>query len=585
MSSHPYLLGVICALPLAYLALAKWARPKPIPLIPHYPISSFWGDIPRLTDDMRKHGNIFDGDAFYGAAFKTGAPIWQLFVGPFDKWVGFADAQEMEDILNRATRTRAVDQSDIMLAAFSGTIPYGMPSLKTGDVWKKHRRVMSPLVTSKYLKSMTPAIAENAKALVDLWRNKMVKIQAHQATCFSCIDDFRYVSIDAITSITLGESLNTVPHALSVLESSEVAVDKHGGATLHLSKLPLYESLRYLFESIGDATTLPVFAAYIKQQTLRFTPTFRGHYKQVTNHAFSALSKARQDVAEARALGEEYEANSLVGMVAEKEGLPGQETLSEWELRDEILTYILITLPDGCSGGHDTTAAALQWGVKFLTENPAIQKTLHDELTRGLGDSPEGRPLTFDEMMSPERTPYLEAVVSEILRCAKVAVASSKQTTEPLKLLGTTIPPRTSIAWCTHVACDNANAFNEAKLRALDPLRSESSRKNGLGGRSLWTTPTDKFEPERWIMVDPETGHRTFNPRAGYSFPFGVGLRSCAGKQLAVLELKIYIATLNLAFFLSEVPEELSGHRATIQISRIPDQAFVAPVAWSSVNH
>ncbi|KAG8948147.1 hypothetical protein FRC00_008765 [Tulasnella sp. 408] len=198
-----------------------------------------------------------------------------------------------------------------------------------------------------------------------------------------------------------------------------------------------------------------------------------------------------------------------------------------------------------------------------------------------LVDSPESRPVTFDDMMFPEKTPYLEAVVSEILRCAKVAAASSKQTTEPLELLGTTIPPGTSIAWCTHIACDNATVANEAKLRALDPVRSESSRKNGLGGRGLWKTPTDKFEPERWITVDEKTGQKTFNPRAGYSFPFGVGLRSCAGKQLAVLELKIYIATLNLAFFLSDVPKELSSHRAQIQISRVPDQAYVAPIEWS----
>ncbi|KAG8910750.1 hypothetical protein FRC01_006150 [Tulasnella sp. 417] len=560
MTSHPYLLGAACAAPVLYLACAKWARPKPIPGIPHYPITSLLGDIPRVTEDMRVYGNIFDGGGFYNEAFKTGAPIWQLFVGPFDKWVGFADAQEMEDILNRATRTRAVDQSDIMLAAFSGTIPYGMVSLKSDDVWRKHRRVMNPLMTSKYLKSMTPAIAENARVLVDLWRSKMQRVKSKGATCFSCEDDFRYVSIDAITSIALGKSLDTIPHALSIIETSDIEIDSYGGAAFHLPKLPLYESLRYLFECIGDATTLPVFIAYIKQQTLRYTPTFRKHYKYVIDHIFSFVAEARQAVKEARALSEEYEAKSLVGMVAEKEGLPGHESLHEWELRDEIMAYIL---------------------VKFLTESPSVQKTLHDELVNALSDSPESRPVTFDEMMSPEKTPYLEAVISEILRCAKVAAASSKQTTEQVELLGTVIPPGTSIAWCTHIACDNATVANEAKLRALDPVRSETSRKNGLGGRGLWKTPTDRFEPERWITVDEKTCQKTFNPRAGYSFPFGVGLRSCAGKQLAVLELKIYIATLNLAFFLGEVPKELSSHRAKIQISRVPDQTYVAPTEWN----
>lgn len=67
--------------------------------------------------------------------------------------------------------------------------------------------------------------------------------------------------------------------------------------------------------------------------------------------------------------------------------------------------------------------------MKFLTENPEVQKMLHAELMGALVDSPESRPVTFDDMMFPEKTPYLEAVVSEILRCAKVAAASSKQST------------------------------------------------------------------------------------------------------------------------------------------------------------
>lgn len=107
------------------------------------------------------------------------------------------------------------------------------------------------------------------------------------------------------------------------------------------------------------------------------------------------------------------------------------------------------------------------------------------------------------------------------------------------------MPAGTTILWCNHIACDNATVSNEAKLRALDEARSETSRKNGLGGRSLWSIPTDKFEPDRWIKIDENTGKRTFDPRAGYSFPFGVGIRSCAGKQLAVRRRNVYMYSLN----------------------------------------
>lgn len=50
----------------------------------------------------------------FGLAMSFGRHLfiqpYQMLVGPVDKWVGFADAQEMEDVLNRAVRARAVDQ-------------------------------------------------------------------------------------------------------------------------------------------------------------------------------------------------------------------------------------------------------------------------------------------------------------------------------------------------------------------------------------------------------------------------------------------------------------------------------------------
>ncbi|KIO21435.1 hypothetical protein M407DRAFT_28957 [Tulasnella calospora MUT 4182] len=340
MSPLPYLIGTVCGLPLAYLALAKWVRPKPLPGIPHFPITSFWGDIPRMAKDMRTEGTIFDGKGLLAEAFQSAAPIWQMFVGPSTKMVAVADAQEMEDFLNRATRSRAVDQSDIMLTAFSGTIPYGMVSLKSNDMWRKHRRITNPLMSSKYLKSMTPAIANNARSLIKLWESKIRKIKSKGATCFSCEDDFHYIAIDAITSITLGESVGAVAHARSLIDASDPDVDDFGGIKFQLASLPFYASVGYLLRCIGNATSMPPAIAYIVQQVLRWTPKFNAHYKLVVNHIFDRVSKFRQAVKEARDLGEEYHGNCLVGMIVEREGLAEQESLSDWELRDEVLTYI-----------------------------------------------------------------------------------------------------------------------------------------------------------------------------------------------------------------------------------------------------
>ncbi|KAG8915337.1 Hsp70 suppressor, GTPase facilitates ribosomal subunit dissociation [Tulasnella sp. 408] len=423
MSPSPYIISAVCGIPLIYLALTKWIRPKPLPGIPHFAITSFWGDIPRMARDIRTEGTIFDGKGFMAEAFQTGAPIWQMFIGPSTKMVAIADAQEIEDFLNKATRSRAVDQRfDIMLTAFSGTIPYGMVSLKTNDMWRKHRRITSPLMSSKYLKSMTPAIANNARSLVKLWESKIRKVASKGATCFSCEDDFEYIALDAITSITLGESLGAVAYARSVIDASDPDVDSFGGIKFQLPTLPLHTSVRYLLQCIGNATSLPPAISYVVQQVRGWTPKFRAHYKLVVNHIFDRVSKVRQAVKEARDLGEEYHGSCLIGMIAEREGLAGQESLSEWELRDEVLTYIL----HYCKF-FEMGLSNAAFSMKFLTENPNVQQELHDELLSALEDAPQDRPLTFDDLMSPDKTPYLEAVVAEILRRGSVAAGSSKQ--------------------------------------------------------------------------------------------------------------------------------------------------------------
>ncbi|KAG8913982.1 hypothetical protein FRC00_001149 [Tulasnella sp. 408] len=344
---------------------------------------------------------------------------------------------------------------------------------------------------------------------VNLWKAKMEKAEANGATCFSCEDDFKYATLDAILSATTGKTAAAVENAISEIARSDPVVDEYGGATFHLRSLPICDAVTYLFQSIGDTVSLPPTLTYIYQQYLRWTPTFNKHYK-------TAVDTVNQ--------------------------------------------------------------------MKFLTEAPDIQRALRKELLGVVTDGSEGRPVTFDEMMSPEKTPYLEAVVAEILRLSIVAGGSTRQTTQQIDFLGHTIPAGTMLVYLSGLACFNASVENEERLRSFDSKRTETLQKNGPGSRELWKTPTDQFEPERWINVDSATGKKTFDPKAGFSFPFGFGLRACPGKQLAMLELKIYIATLNLAFFLDRTPQELSSHRAGMKLSRFPLQAYVSPKPWNSAS-
>ncbi|KAG8995362.1 hypothetical protein FRB90_000204 [Tulasnella sp. 427] len=559
----------------AYL-LARWLRPKPYPGIPCNPVTSVLGDIPAMANDTIKYGSVFEPGSFFPRTVQELGPVFQFFIGPVSKSVIIADLQEIEDILCR-TRSKSLEMSDMQITSFQGTIPYGSVALKTNDMWKQHRRVTTPLMSSKHLNEMTPAILANAKALVSYWTKKMNVMKQHQGVCFSCQNDFEMSTLDIIGEVIAGRSLGMLAHAQS--QTPTFKVDQHGGAVFEVSPTPLFASLRYLFSCITDNTMFPPWAARTIQTLKSWAPGYIRSRRVVDDYISTCLEESRKNVRELREIGQEVEAaRCMIEMVTSKEGLPGEESLPEHELKDEVITFLF----ESYVNGHDTTSAALQWAVKFLTDNPSAQRRLNAELRNAFDDLSEERMLTYADVTSPDKTPYLEAVVAEVLRCARIAEGTRRQTLEPMNILGYEIPVGADLIFISPTAASITTKAAEPSIRAYDNHRSETSLKHGLGGKRLWDDDTAEFRPERWIVIDEKSGKESFDPKAGGSVPFGLGVRSCPGKALAMLELKVYLATLNLAFFLGPVPKELSGYGAVIQVTRSPSQAYIAPRPWTA---
>ena len=52
-----------------------------------------------------------------------------------------------------------------------------------------------------------------------------------------------------------------------------------------------------------------------------------------------------------------------------------------------------------------------------------------------------------------------------------------------------------------------------------------------------------KFDPERFLETDPDTGEHGFKPHRAL-IPFGIGKRDCLGKTLAKMDLFLFLAIL-----------------------------------------
>lgn len=90
--------------------------------------------------------------------------------------------------------------------------------------------------------------------------------------------------------------------------------------------------------------------------------------------------------------------------------VPVSQKLSDAEVLAQVTTFML--------AGYETSSTALTWTLHLLSENPAVQDKLREELQAVADDEPSMETLNGLE--------YLDAVVRESLRvCAPVAGSES----------------------------------------------------------------------------------------------------------------------------------------------------------------
>jgi cytochrome P450 len=209
-------------------------------------------------------------------------------------------------------------------------------------------------------------------------------------------------------------------------------------------------------------------------------------------------------ISERQAEGDSNHHNDLLALLMGAMDEDGTQ-MTPQQLHDETMTLFL--------AGHETTAQMLTWTWYALSQNPAVQTRLEEEL-RGVLDS---RPI---EAADVPRLPYLHAVMSEILRLYPPAYIMAREVIEPCEIAGYTLRPNGTILFSQWVMQRDPRFYS-------DP---------------------EAFRPERWL-----DGLADRLPPGAY-FPFGDGPRRCIGQGFALLEAAVVIATLARRFRFQLVP-------------------------------
>ncbi|MBP2471437.1 cytochrome P450 [Crossiella equi] len=177
------------------------------------------------------------------------------------------------------------------------------------------------------------------------------------------------------------------------------------------------------------------------------------------------------------------------------------EGMSPQQVRDELMTLLI--------AGTETAAVTLTWVYYELARQPAIAARLHAELDEVLA----GRPVSYADL---PRLTYLRCVVDETLRLHNPVPMSMRQALVDIQL---------------------GPAFVEA------------------GGEVMYSPLALHRDPRhhpRPLLFDPDRWSRP--PAPGTYLPFGDGRHRCIGKQFALTEMMVAIATISARWRLRPEP-------------------------------
>ncbi|KAM3339706.1 hypothetical protein P3S68_029575 [Capsicum galapagoense] len=193
-----------------------------------------------------------------------------------------------------------------------------------------------------------------------------------------------------------------------------------------------------------------------------------------------------------------------------------------------LQTFLRDTFLNLMFAGRDTTSAALTWFFTLLAKNPSAEKRIREEIQQQLHVK-EDENLKFFTKEESRKLIYLHGALCETLRFfPSVSLEHKVPLDHDILPSGHRVSPKT---------------------RMILPFYTMGRME------TLWGKDCLEFKPERWIS---ERGGIKHEP--SFKFPaFNAGPRTCLGKEMAFIQMKIVAATIIHNYHIQVVePENVS---------------------------
>lgn len=331
-----------------------------------------------------------------------------------------------------------------------------------------------------------PLIGENSLMLMDGARHrrerKLLMPPFHGERLQTYAEQIRQVSLNVASQWPVNQPF-VVRSAMQKV-SLEVILQVVFG----ISEGDRYEQLKPLLTEWLNMTDSPLRSSILFFKFLQKDLGDWSPWGQMERRKAKVYQLLKEEIEERRGQ-DNHEATDVLSLMMAARDEEGQ-AMSDKELQDELLTILF--------AGHETTATTLSWAFYEIQKHPEVREKLLQELD-SLGETASP--------MAIAKLPYLTAVCDETLRMYPVLPV---------------IFPR--IAKVPLQIADYSLAADTVMMPSIFLVHYREE---------LYPEPT-KFKPERFL-------ENQYSP-AEY-FPFGGGSRRCLGYALALLEMKLVLAT------------------------------------------
>ncbi|MDI1434271.1 cytochrome P450 [Polyangium sorediatum] len=371
-----------------------------------------------------------------------------------------------------------------------------------GDLWRRQRRLLSPLFHPTQLQTYVGAMnGEALRARERLKEGERTDLAAEMTRIAMSVvgralfDARTFDEADELgeaLTVALGWVNDRMATPYMTLQVSALEMTEYLDGKLP----PWLEDVRARARAALDAPIL-----------------MPGRNDPTVVKALEVLDKRIQAMIDDRRASHADRKDLLTRLLYARDADLGGEGMSDKQVRDEANTLFI--------AGHETTATALAWSFYLLARDPAARAKVQAEAD---AFGPEG-PTSYD----PEKLAYTTRVFKEALRLYPPVIVLPRRALERVELGGHTFPERT-------ILFVNVYGMHHRKDLFPDP---------------------ERFDPDRFSPENEAKRHKSA------WVPFGVGPRVCIGNHFALMEGPVVLATLMRGLSFEVEPQDVEPETFT----------------------